>query len=338
MPLPMRRLGPFEVSAFGLGCMNLSHAYGEPPPAEAAEALLLRALDLGVTLFDTAALYGFGANESLVGRVLKAHRARITLASKCGMTGVDGKRVVDGRPATLRRTCEEALKRLQTEVIDLYYLHRWDRQVPIEESVGALGELVSQGKVKAIGLSEVSAATLRRAHAVYPVTAVQNEYSLWTREPEIALLEECRRLGVAFVAFSPLGRGFLTGKLVELAFSPKDIRLAMPRFQPEHFGRNLGLLPAYEALAREAGCTPAQLALAWLLAKGDDIIPIPGTTRIGHLEEDLAASTVRLDENLMRRLDALINEKTIAGDRYNVATRPEIDTERFADRLPGGEP
>ncbi len=338
MPLPTRRLGPFKVSALGLGCMNLSHAYGEPPPAEAAEALLLRALDLGVTLFDTAALYGFGANESLVGRVLKPHRARITLASKCGMTGVDGKRVIDGRPATLKRTCEEALARLQTEVIDLYYLHRWDRQVPIEESVGALGELVSEGKVKTIGLSEVSAATLRHAHAVHPITAVQNEYSLWTREPEIALLEECRRLGVAFVAFSPLGRGFLPGKLLEPVFAPKDIRLAMPRFQPEHLGRNLGLLPAYEALAGEAGCTPAQLALAWLLAKGDDIIPIPGTTRIGHLEEDLAAATLRLDEDLMRRLDALINEKTIAGDRYNAATQREIDTERFSDRHPGGEP
>lgn len=335
--LSTRHLGPFSVSAVGLGCMNLSHAYGEPPPAAAAEALLRRALDLGVTLFDTAALYGFGANESMVGRVLKPYRARITLASKCGMTGVDGKRVIDGRPATLRRTCEEALQRLQTEVIDLYYLHRLDPQVPVEDSVGALGELVSSGKIRAIGLSEVSAATLRRAHAVQPITAVQNEYSLWTREPEIALLAECRRLGVAFVAFSPLARGFLTGKLSEPNFVAKDIRLAMPRFQPACFGRNLGLLPPYRALAREAGCTPSQLALAWLLAKGDDIIPIPGTTRIEHLEEDLAAAAVRLDDGLIRRIDALINERTVAGDRYNAASRPEIDTERFPDREPGQE-
>lgn len=332
MPLPARRLGPFEVSALGLGCMNLSHAYGEPPPASVGEALLRRALDLGVTLFDTAALYGFGANESMVGRVLKPHRAHITLASKCGMTGVEGKRVIDGRPATIKRTCEEALQRLQSDVIDLYYLHRLDPQVPIEDSVGALGELVRVGKVRAIGLSEVSAATLRRAHAVHPVTAVQNEYSLWTREPEIALLAECRRLGVAFVAFSPLARGFLTGKLIEPKFAPGDIRLAMPRFQPECFTQNLGLMPSYQALAQEAGCTPPQLALAWLLAKGDDIIPIPGTTRIDHLEEDLAAAAVRLDAGLVRRLDALINERTVAGDRYNATNRPEIDTERFPDR------
>lgn len=332
MPLPTRRLGVFEVSAIGLGCMNLSHAYGVPPPHDVAEGLLSRALDLGVTLFDTAALYGFGANESLVGRVLKPHRDRITLASKCGMTGVDGKRVIDGQPATIRRTCEEALQRLQTDVIDLYYLHRLDQKVPIEESVGALSELVHAGKVRTIGLSEVSASTLRRAHAVHPITAVQNEYSLWTREPEIGLLEECRRLSVAFVAFSPLARGFLTGRLTEPIFAPKDIRLAMPRFQQANFRRNLDLLPPYRALAREAGCTPAQLALAWLMSKGEDIIPIPGTTRIEHLEEDLGAAAVLLDDDHVRRLDLMINERTVAGDRYNASGLPEIDTERFWDR------
>jgi hypothetical protein len=325
----MRRLGEFEVSAIGLGCMNLSHAYGTPPPAEAGAALLRRALDLGVTHFDTAALYGFGANEELVGRALKSHRGRITLASKCGMTGVDGKRVIDGRPETLMRTCDEALRRLQTDVIDLYYLHRWDRQVPIEESVGALGDLARQGKVRAIGLSEVSAGTLRRAHAAHPIAAVQNEYSLWTREPEIALIEACCDLGVAFVAFSPLGRGFLTAKLRELAFTPKDIRLAMPRFAPENFARNRELLPAYEALAAQAGCTPAQLALAWVLARDPGLIPIVGTTRADHLEEDLAAATVRLDADLIRRLDMLINEKTVVGERYNEVTQREIDTETF---------
>ena len=206
----LRRIGPFEVSPIGLGCMNLSHAYGTAPSALEAERLLLAALDAGVTLFDTAALYGFGANEELVGRVLAPHRDRVVLASKCGMTGVDGRRVIDGRPETLLRTADEALARLGTDVIDLYYLHRVDRAVPVEESVGALAGLVEAGKVRAIGLSEVSATTLRRAHAVHPVAALQNEYSLWSRNPELGTLEACRELGIALVAFSPLARGFLT--------------------------------------------------------------------------------------------------------------------------------
>jgi hypothetical protein len=214
-----RALGPFQVAPIGLGCMNLSHAYGQPPDAAQAERLLLQALDSGVTLFDTAALYGFGANETLVGQVLGPHRSRFTLASKCGMQGVtfpDGlKRVIDGRPATIKATCEDSLRCLQTDVIDLYYLHRWDKQVPIEDSVGALSDLVREGKIRSIGLSEVSAATLRRAHAVHPVAALQTEYSLWTRNPELGVLDACRELGVAFVAFSPLGRGFLTGAMQE---------------------------------------------------------------------------------------------------------------------------
>ena len=207
-----RSIGPFRASAIGLGCMNLSHAYGNPPPVEEAERLLLGALDEGVTLIDTAALYGFGGNETLVGRVLKPHRDEIVLCSKGGMAGVqfpDGmKRVIDGRPEAIRRNCEESLRRLQTEVIDLYYLHRWDKQVPIEDSVGEMSRLLTEGKVRALGLSEVSAATLRRAHAVHPIAAVQTEYSLWTRNPEIAVLEACRALGTAFVAFSPVARGF----------------------------------------------------------------------------------------------------------------------------------
>jgi aryl-alcohol dehydrogenase-like predicted oxidoreductase len=326
-----RRIGPFEVAEIGLGCMNLSHAYGSPPPEAEAERLLLRALDLGVTLFDTAALYGFGANEALLGRVLKPHRQRIVLASKCGMTGVDGRRVIDGRPQTLKRTCDEALRRLQTEVIDLYYLHRWDKQVPIEDSVGALSDLVRAGKVRAIGLSEVSAATLRRAHAVHPIAAVQSEYSLWTRNPEIAVLAACKELGAAFVAFSPLARAFLTGTLRDVStLEPKDIRLAMPRFQKENFAANLRLLDAYVALAREAGCTPGQLALAWLLAKDTHIVPIPGTRNIAHLEENVAAAEVRLSADVFARADALINARTVAGARYTAATLTEIDTEEFA--------
>lgn len=326
-----RRIGPFSVSEIGLGCMNLSHAYGVPPPPQAAASLLLRALDLGVTLFDTAALYGFGANETLLGQVLHPHRRRFILASKCGMTGVDGTRVIDGRPQTIKRTCEESLRRLRTDVIDLYQLHRWDRQVPIEDSVGAMADLVRQGKVQAIGLSEVSAATLRRAQAVHPIAAVQNEYSLWSRNPEIGLLDACRELGVALVAFSPLGRGFLTAGLRDVAhLHAKDIRRAMPRFSPEAFAANLALLEAYTDLARQAGCTPAQLALAWLLHQGEHIIPIPGTTNLGHLEENLGASGVTLKAEWLVQLDGLINQRTVIGPRYNASTQAEIDTEEFA--------
>lgn len=334
--MQQRNLGPFQVGAIGLGCMNLSHAYGVPPSTEVMEAVLLRALDLGITHFDTAALYAFGANETLVGRVLSRYRSRFTLASKCGMTGVGGKRVIDGRPETLKRTCEEALQRLQTDVIDLYYLHRWDKQVPIEDSVGALAELVHAGKIRSIGLSEVSADTLRRAHAVHPIAALQTEYSLWTRNPEIAVLEACRELGVSFVAFSPLGRGFLTGALSNpvdvAAFDAKDIRRAMPRFQGDNFAANLRLLDGYRALAVDAGCTPAQLALAWLLGKGEHVLPIPGTTSIAHLEQNVAAAHVVLSADLVSRVEALINQHTVAGPRYNAATQTEIDTEEFEPR------
>ena len=330
-----RRLGPFTVSAISLGCMNLSHAYGAPVSAEQGERVLLAALDAGVTMFDTAALYGFGANETLVGNVLSKHRGKFTLASKCGMQGVDvagdGKlvRVIDGRPETIRATCEAALRRLRTDVIDLYYLHRWDKKVPIEDSVGALSDLVRAGKIQTIGLSEVSAATVRKAHAVHPVTAVQTEYSLWTRNPEIAVLEACRELGIAFVAFSPVARGFLCGEIDIAAFDAKDIRRTMPRFAPDNYATNLKLLPAYAAIAKEVGCTPAQLALAWLLHQGEDIIPIPGTTSVAHLQDDLGAVNIQLDAGVMARLEALINEKTVAGNRYNAQANSEVDTEVF---------
>jgi aryl-alcohol dehydrogenase-like predicted oxidoreductase len=330
-----RQLGPFTVTAIGLGCMNLSHAYGIPPSAEQGEKVLRAALDAGVTLFDTAALYGFGKNEELIGRVLKPHRKQVTLCSKGGMAGVTGddgvvRRAIDGRPETLIRNCEDSLRRLQTDVIDLYYLHRWDKKVPIEESVGALGRLVEQGKVRTIGLSEVSAQTIRKAHAVHPVTAVQTEYSLWTRNPEIAVLDACQELGIAFVAFSPVARGFLCDAVPDVgSFDPKDIRGSMPRFEPGNHARNLQLLPPYKALAREAGCTPAQLALAWLLHKGENIIPIPGTTRVDHLREDLAAADVRLAPDLVRRVEALINENTVAGNRYSEQSNREVDTEVY---------
>jgi aryl-alcohol dehydrogenase-like predicted oxidoreductase len=329
-----RRIGPFEVSAIGLGCMNLSHAYAAPPSEAEAERLLRQALDLGVTFFDTAALYGFGGNESIVGRVLKPQRSKIVLASKGGMAGVsfpDGmKRVIDGRPEAIRRNCEDSLRRLQTEVIDLYYLHRWDKGVPIEDSVGEMARLVNEGKLRAIGLSEVSAATLRRAHAVHPVAAVQTEYSLWTRNPEIAVLAACREIGATLVAFSPLARAFLTGTLRDPGtLGPKDIRCGMPRFEPATYAANLALLPGYQALAQEAGCTPAQLALAWLLAQGPDVVPIPGTRSVDHLRENLGAAEVVLTTDLLARLDALINQGTVVGERYSAQSQSEVDTEGF---------
>ncbi|HVL75332.1 MAG TPA: aldo/keto reductase, partial [Noviherbaspirillum sp.] len=249
-----------------------------------------------------------------------------------GIAGDDGamRRVIDGRPESIMRHCEDSLRRLQTDVIDLYYLHRWDKKVPIEESVGAMSRLVEQGKVRAIGLSEVSAATLRKAHAVHPIAAVQTEYSLWTRNPEIAVLAACRELGATFVAFSPVARGFLCDSLHDVgSLHEKDIRRGMPRFEPANYAANLKLLPGYKALAQEAGCTPAQLALAWLLHKGEDIIPIPGTTSVEHLREDLAAVDVRLSPDLMARLEAHINERTVSGNRYNQQSRSEVDTEEF---------
>jgi hypothetical protein len=310
--------------------MNLSHAYGSPPSREVAETVLRTALDRGVTMFDTAPLYGFGANEELVGAFLKPHRSDVVLASKCGIFRNEaGTREIDGRPETLKRTCDDSLRRLQTDVIDLYYLHRMDRRVPLEESIGTLSDLVHQGKVRAIGLSEVSAATLRRAQAVHPVAAVQSEYSLWTRNPEIAILDACRELDIALVAFSPLARGFLCGALHDPSaeLEPRDVRRAMPRFSPEHYPTNRRLLDAYGEIAGEVGCAWGQLALAWLLAKEPFVIPIPGTRDPSHLVENLEATGVQLSASVVRRLDTLINERTVVGDRYNAATQQEIDTE-----------
>ena len=334
MTMTTRRIGPFSVSAIGMGCMNLSHAYGTPPSKDVAREVLHRALDLGYDLIDTAALYGFGTNESLIGELLSPLRSRFTLASKCGLHGVttDGvtRRVIDGRPQTLKASCEASLQRLRTDVIDLYYLHRWDKQVPIEDSVGALADLVREGKVRSIGLSEVSATTLRRAHAVHPIAAVQTEYSLWTRNPEIAVLDTCRELGAAFVAFSPLARGFLTGTVREVSgFEPKDIRRAMPRFEPSTYAANLPLADALVGLAREAGCSAAQLALAWLLSRGEHVIALPGTTRIDHLEENISTLQAAPSAEILERAGALIGQHTVRGPRYSASTQVEVDTEEF---------
>lgn len=322
-----RKLGPFNVSELGLGCMSMSHAYGHPS-AEKGKATLLRALDLGYTFLDTAALYGFGENEKLLGEVVSSRRNEFVLASKCGLgKGPDGKRGVNGRPEVLRHTCETSLKNLKTDVIDLYYLHRVDPNVPMEDQIGTLSDLVKEGKIQTIGMSEVNANTLRKAHAIHPITALQSEYSLWTRNPEGSVLDTCKELGVAFVAFSPLARAFFTGKLRDMSLLPEsDIRHNMPRFIGDDFEQNLKLLPEYEAIAEEVGCTPAQLALAWLLAQDDNIIPIPGTQHVSFLEENTKASDVHLSEAVVERLNELINPNTVHGERYNATIMATMET------------
>jgi aryl-alcohol dehydrogenase-like predicted oxidoreductase len=316
--------------------MGMSEWYGRGDWDESI-ATIHRAFDLGVTLLDTANVYGAGHNEVLVGRAIATAgvpREDITLATKFGIDrsmGDGPHRVIRGEPAYVKEACEESLLRLGVDVIDLYYLHRWDKNVPIEDSVGALADLVRAGKVRAIGLSEVSAATLRKAHAVHPIAAVQTEYSLWTRNPEIAALQACRELGVSFVAFSPLGRGFLSGALSSQAavdaLPEKDIRRPMPRFTPAHLPRNLALLDGLRDVAAEQGCTLAQLALAWVLRQGPDILPIPGTRSVEHLHENLGAIEVRLPDAAMARLSALVNSATVSGNRYAEQGQREVDTE-----------
>jgi aryl-alcohol dehydrogenase-like predicted oxidoreductase len=327
-----RKIAHFQVSPIGLGCMNLSHAYGVPPSAEQAERVLLGALDAGYDFFDTATLYGFGANETLVGEVLAPHRKRFTLASKCGMGGemLDGKltRVIDGSPAKIRAQCEASLKRLKTDVIDLYYLHRWDKKVPVEESVGALADLQKAGKIQSIGLSEVSASTLRRAYKEAPIAAMQTEYSLWTRNPEIAVLDACKDLNVTFVAFSPVARGFLCGDLTDVStLDAKDIRKTMPRFSADNYPENLKLLPDYLALAQNLGCSGAQLALAWMLNKHPAMITIPGTTQVAHMQDNFTAAHIQLDARSIVAVEALLHKTLIKGNRYNAQARSEVDTE-----------
>ena len=325
-----RNIAGNVVPAIGLGCMNLSHAYGTPPSEDESIALVHSAIDLGVTHLDTAALYGFGKNEQLLGKALKGKRQDVFLASKCGMTGVDGKRVIDGRPETLRATIEQSLRNLQTDVLDLYYLHRWDRSVPIEDSVGELSRMVEEGKIKAIGLSEVSASTLQKAHNVHAIAAVQSEYSLWSRNVEIAVLDKCVELDIALVAFSPLARGFLSGDIADSgAFVDGDIRKGMPRFQADHLPSNYQLLSALGDIASELACTKAQVALAWVLQQHECIHAIPGTTNLAHLKDNIAAQDITLTASQMTTLDNAFAPQNISGPRYPQATQLEIDTEDF---------
>jgi aryl-alcohol dehydrogenase-like predicted oxidoreductase len=320
-----RRLGDLEVSAIGLGCMSMTPIYGEPSEPEAI-ATIHRAIELGVDLIDTSDAYGSGANEELIGRALKDRREKVVLATKFGnIRRADGSNAVDGRPEYVLQACEASLRRLGTDVIDLYYIHRVDSSVPIEDTVGALARLVEQGKVQHLGISEAGVQTLRRAHATHPIAALQTEYSLWSREPERELLRVCEELGVGYVAYSPLGRGFLTGTITGPdSLAPKDRRHDMPRFQGENLQRNLRLLQSVQTLAAKENCTPAQLALAWLLAQRDFIVPLPGSKQRRWLEENVKAVEMALSRETLDALDEAFPPEAVAGTRY-----PEAQMKRL---------
>ena len=315
-----------KVSALGLGCMGMSEFYGATNEAESI-ATIHRTLDLGLDFLDTADMYGSGSNEELVGRAIKGRRDAVVLATKFGnvRTPGGGFGPVNGKPEYVRQACDASLQRLGVEVIDLYYQHRVDPEVPIEDTVGAMKELVAAGKVRFLGLSEAGTQTIRRAHAVHPIAALQTEYSLWSRDPEDEILPTCRALGIGFVPYSPLGRGFLTGQIKRFEDLPEDdFRRHGPRFQGENFHKNLELVARIEEMAKEKGCKPSQLALAWVLAQGEDIVPIPGTKRVAYLEENAGALNVTLTPEDLARINAIAPQGAAAGARY-----PEMQMKRL---------
>ena len=330
--MQQRRLGSeLTVSALGLGCMGMSFAYGGQPEAEAIDTLR-RAVDLGITFFDTAEMYGPFENEKLVGKALAPYRDRVVIATKFGFkiteTGEGRERIVgvDSRPEHVRAVCDASLQRLGVEVIDLFYQHRVDPAVPIEDTVGAMADLVRAGKVRALGLSEAGAATIRRAHAVHAIAAVQSEYSLWSREPETAVLPTCIELGIGFVPYSPLGRGLLTGAIqTPDALGSDDYRRTLPRFQAENLAANQRLLDTLATLARDKGVTPAQLALAWVLSRGDFIVPIPGARKIRHLEENAAAADLVLSAVDLQTIADAMPADAVSGGRYGEAGLAMVD-------------
>jgi aryl-alcohol dehydrogenase-like predicted oxidoreductase len=321
--VPRRRLGALETSALGLGCMGISFAYG-PPAEESGTEAIRRALDLGITMIDTAEIYGPFRNEEVVGAAIAGRRDEVQLATKFGFSFADGTRIdgVDGSPANAKRALDGSLKRLGVDYIDLWYQHRVDPNVPIEETVGAMAEAVAAGKVRHLGLSEASAATIRRAHATHPIAAVQSEYSLWSRDVEAEVLPAVRELGIGFVPYSPLGRGFLTGTVSPDALPDTDFRRTNPRFTGENAERNAALVDIVRSVAAKHGATPAQIALAWVLSRGEDLVPIPGTTKAARVEENAGALKIRLDEEDLTRLDGIA--QNVAGERYNAAGRVYI--------------
>lgn len=316
-----RKLGSqgLKASQLGLGCMGMSEFYGQGNNEESIK-VIHRAIELGVTFLDTANMYGPFTNEILVGEALKGKRTQVTLATKFGIVRDPSdptKRGINGKPDYVKQCCEDSLKRLNTDVIDLYYQHRVDPNTPIEETVGAMSDLVKQGKIRAIGLSEASPTTIRRAHKIHPITALQTEYSLWSREPEDELLNVCKELGIAFVAYSPLGRGFLTGQIKKFEdFEPTDFRRMSPRFQGENFQKNLDIVTKLESIATKKGCTTSQLALAWVMAQGNYIFPIPGTKRIKYLEENIGAAKIKFTKEELKEIEEVAPKGFAAGMRY----------------------